>query len=130
MELEQASEVMEANYEAWVLGFTPIPVGADVPVVVLEFRRTLFNMRPAIMLFVLRTVFNSDVRGFLGMVRVPCCIVQTAKDLSVPTSVSTYLKTHLGGRNTVEMLPTEGHLPLLSALGLLAGALKRALSRS
>lgn len=118
---------MEANYEAWVNGFAPLAVGADVPAAVREFSRTLFNMRPDISLFVSRTVFNSDLRGVLGLVRVPCCIVQTAKDVSVPASVAAYLKNHLGGRNTVEMLNIEGHLPHLSAPGLLAQVLRRAL---
>ncbi|XP_030537965.1 probable strigolactone esterase DAD2 [Rhodamnia argentea] len=126
-EIETVFSAMEANYEAWVNGFAPLAVGADVPAAVREFSRTLFNMRPDISLFACRTVFNSDLRGVLGLVRVPCCIVQTAKDVSVPASVATYLKNHLGGRNTVEMLNIEGHLPHLSAPALLAQALRRAL---
>ncbi|RAL53553.1 hypothetical protein DM860_015590 [Cuscuta australis] len=119
---------MQENYEAWVKGFAPLAVGADVPEAVQEFTRTLFNMRPDITLFVSQTVFNSDLRGVLGLVKCPCHIVQTAKDVSVPASVSTYLKNHLGGRNTVHLLPIEGHLPHLSAPALLAQVLKKALS--
>lgn len=128
-EIEKVLYAMEANYEAWVNGFAPLAVGADVPDAVREFSRTLFNMRPDISLFVSRSIFNSDLRGVLGLVKVPCCIIQTSKDMSVPTSVATYLKDHLGGRNTVEMLETEGHLPHLSAPALLAPKLRRALSR-
>ncbi|KAF6139051.1 hypothetical protein GIB67_010777 [Kingdonia uniflora] len=128
-EIEEVFTAMEANYEAWVSGFAPLAVGADVPTAVREFSRTLFNMRPDISLFVCRTVFNSDLRGLLGMVRAPCCIIQSAKDVSVPVKVATYLKTHLGGRNTVEILRTEGHLPHLSAPTLLVQVLRRALSR-
>ncbi|XP_022772240.1 probable strigolactone esterase DAD2 [Durio zibethinus] len=128
-EIEKVFSAMEANYEAWVNGFAPLAVGADVPTVVREFSRTLFNMRPDISLFVCRTVFNSDLRGILGLVRVPCCIVQTAKDVSVPASVAEYLRNHLGGRTTIEILRTEGHLPHLSAPALLAPVLRRALSR-
>lgn len=129
-EIEKVFLAMEANYEAWVNGFAPLAVGADVPTAVREFSRTLFNMRPDISLFVSRTVFNSDLRGVLGLVKVPCCIIQTAKDVSVPTSVATYLKDHLGGRNTVEMMDVEGHLPHLSAPVMLAHHLNRALSNS
>uniref|UniRef100_A0A5B6ZP02 Putative strigolactone esterase DAD2 n=1 Tax=Davidia involucrata TaxID=16924 RepID=A0A5B6ZP02_DAVIN len=129
-EIESVFSAMEANYEAWVNGFAPLAVGADVPATVREFSRTLFNMRPDISLFVSRTVFSSDLRGLLGLVQVPCCIIQTAKDVSVPLSVATYLKNHLGGRNTVEMLNTEGHLPHMSAPALLVPKLMRALSRS
>lgn len=128
-EIETVFSAMEANYAAWVNGFAPLAVGADVPTAVREFSRTLFNMRPDISLFVCRTVFNSDFRGVLGLVRVPCYIIQTAKDMSVPASVATYMKNHLGGKSTVIMLNTEGHLPHLSAPALLAQSLRRALSQ-
>ncbi|XP_022752585.1 probable strigolactone esterase DAD2 [Durio zibethinus] len=127
-EIEKVFSAMEANYKAWVNGFAPLAVGADVPTAVREFSRTLFNMRPDISLFVSRTVFNTDLRGVLGMVRVPCCVVQTAKDVSIPASVAEYLRTHLGGRTTIEILKTEGHLPHMTAPALLAQVLRRALS--
>jgi len=120
---------MAANYSAWAVGYAPLAVGADVPAAVQEFSRTLFNMRPDISLHVCRTVFNTDLRGVLGMVRSPCVVVQTTRDVSVPASVAAYLKAHLGGRTTVEFLQTEGHLPHLSAPGLLAQVLRRALAR-
>ncbi|KAI0516535.1 hypothetical protein KFK09_009212 [Dendrobium nobile] len=120
---------MESNYKAWVTGFAPLSVGADVPATVREFGRTLFNIRPDISLFVSRTVFNSILRGVLGMVSVPCCIVQTARDVSVPISVVSYLKESLGGKTTIEILQTEGHLPHLSAPALLAAVLRRVLFR-
>ncbi|KAE8695854.1 putative strigolactone esterase DAD2 [Hibiscus syriacus] len=128
-EIEKVFSAMETNYEAWVNGFAPLAVGADVPTAVREFSRTLFNMRPDISLFVSRTVFNSDLRGVLGLVSVPCCVIQTARDVSVPASVAEYLRTHLGGRTTVEILRTEGHLPHLTAPALLAPVLRRALAR-
>ena len=128
-EIEKVFSAMEANYEAWVQGYAPLAVGADVPEAVREFSRTLFNMRPDISLFVSRTVFNSDLRGVLGLVRVPSCVIQTAKDVSVPASVAEYLRAHLGGHTTVETLKTEGHLPHLSAPAQLAQFLRRALPR-
>ncbi|GAB4839307.1 DASH complex subunit dad2 [Ancistrocladus abbreviatus] len=127
-EIEKVFSAMEANYEAWVNGVAPLAVGADVPAAVREFSLTLFNMRPDISLSVCRTVFNSDFRGVLGLVKVPCFIIQTSKDASVPTSVATYMKNHLGGESTVVTLNTEGHLPHLSAPALLAQALRPAFS--
>lgn len=120
---------MQSNYEAWVNGYAPLAVGSDVPEAVREFSRTLFNMRPDISLFVLRTVFNSDLRGVLGLVTVPCCIVQTAHDVAIPAAAATYLTSHLGGPNTMEVVETEGHLPHLTAPRQLAEVLRRALSR-
>ncbi|KAJ4701623.1 putative Sigma factor sigb regulation protein rsbq [Melia azedarach] len=128
-EIEKVFKAMEANYEAWAYGYAPLAVGADVPAAVREFSRTLFNMRPDISLFVSRTVFNSDLRGILGLVRVPCVIIQTAKDVSVPVSVAEYLRRHLGGRTTVELLKIEGHLPHLSAPAVVGPVIRRALSR-
>lgn len=128
-EIESVFSAMEANYDAWVNGFAPLAVGADVPAAVREFSRTLFNMRPDITLYVSRVVFNSDLRGVLGLVKVPCSIIQTARDVSVPMSVATYLKNHLGGRSTVHILDVEGHLPHLSAPNLLAEEIRLALSR-
>ncbi|KAG4953594.1 hypothetical protein AAZX31_14G086300 [Glycine max] len=128
-EIEQVFSAMEANYEAWVNGFAPLSVGADVPAAVREFSRTLFNMRPDISLFVSRTVFHSDLRGILGLVNVPCCIMQTARDMSVPASVATYMKDHIGGKSSIQWLDTEGHLPHLSAPSYLARQLEIALSQ-
>nr|7UKB_A Chain A, alpha/beta-hydrolase [synthetic construct] len=127
-DIDQVFSAMESNYAAWVSGFAPLAVGADVPAAVREFSRTLFNMRPDIALFVARTVFESDLRGILGQVKVPCHIIQTKKDVAVPLSVADYLCRHLGGKTTVEILQTEGHLPQLSAPALVIQLLRRALS--
>ncbi|XP_023521839.1 probable strigolactone esterase DAD2 [Cucurbita pepo subsp. pepo] len=124
------SRLRRSSLQSWVNGFAPLSVGADVPAAVQEFSRTLFNMRPPdISLFVSKVIFSSDLRGVLGLVKVPCCIMQTAQDASVPASMAIYLRDHLGGRNTVEMLDTEGHLPHLSASQLLVRKLRRALCR-
>ncbi|GLJ42344.1 hypothetical protein SUGI_0876790 [Cryptomeria japonica] len=125
---DQLFLAMESNYSAWVSGFAPLAVGADVPAAVREFSRTLFNMRPDIALWVARTVFESDMRGILGHVKVPCYVIQSNKDMAVPLSVADCLKTHLGGKTWVKILQTEGHLPQLSAPALVIQALKTALS--
>lgn len=129
-EIVKVLEAMKNNYEAWVRGFAPLAVGADVPAAVREFSITLFNMRPDISLFVSKMVFESDLRGVLKAVRVPCWVIQTSKDVSVPESVAEYVKDHLGGRTTVEILKTEGHLPHLSAPQILYPVLRRALASS
>ncbi|KAL3640264.1 hypothetical protein CASFOL_015232 [Castilleja foliolosa] len=53
-----------------------------------------------------RTLFN---------VTVPCHIIQSSKDVYVPHSMGEYLNKNLGGKSIVEVMPTEGHLPHLSA---------------
>lgn len=115
-EIEQLCQAMESNYKAWISGFAPLVVSGDMDsVAVQEFSRTLFNMRPDIALSVFRTVFTFDLRHFLSRVTVPCHIIQSSMDMSLPVSVSEYLHRNLGGKSIVEIMSTEGHLPHLSA---------------
>ncbi|KAI4381238.1 hypothetical protein MLD38_007332 [Melastoma candidum] len=115
-ELDQLFRAMSENYQAWCTGFAPLAVGGDMDsVAVQEFSRTLFNMRPDIALCVLKHIFEGDMRPYLGLLRVPCHIVQSTKDLAVPVNVAEYLHQNVGGESVVEVMPTEGHLPQLSS---------------
>ncbi|KAL3695860.1 hypothetical protein R1sor_009936 [Riccia sorocarpa] len=115
-DLNQLFEAIQSNFKAWVTGFAPLAVGADIESpVVQEFARTLFNIRPDIALSVVKTIFQSDVREVLPRVRVPCHVLQSTKDLAVPVVVAHYLERSLGGETYVEIFPTEGHLPQLSS---------------
>ncbi|KAI4326043.1 hypothetical protein MLD38_031396 [Melastoma candidum] len=115
-ELDQLFDAMKRNYLAWCSGFAPLCVGGDMDsVAVQEFSRTLFNMRPDIALAIAQTIFNSDMRSILGLVTVPCHIVQSMKDLAVPVVVSEYLHEHLGANSIVEVMQSDGHLPQLSS---------------
>ncbi|XP_059456483.1 probable esterase D14L [Corylus avellana] len=84
-----------------------------------EFCRTLFNMRPDITLSLAQTIFLGDTRHILGLVTLPCHIIQGMKDLAVPVAVSEYLHQNLGGESIVEVVATEGHLPQLSSPDIL-----------
>ncbi|KAJ6419790.1 hypothetical protein OIU84_029833 [Salix udensis] len=115
-DLDQLFEAMQSNYKAWCSGFAPLAVGGDMDsVAVQEFSRTLFNMRPDIALSVAQTIFQSDMRSILHMVKVPCHILQSMKDLAVPVVVSEYLHQNLGGESIVEVMSSDGHLPQLSS---------------
>lgn len=115
-ELNQLFDAMAANYKAWCYGFAPLAVGGDLEsVAVQEFSRTLFNMRPDIGLMVSRTIFQSDMRHILGLIRVPCHIIQAEKDMAVPVVISEYLHQNIAAESIVEVIATDGHLPQLSA---------------
>ena len=125
-ELDELFEAMRSNYKAWCSGFAPLCVGGDMEsVVVQEFSRTLFNIRPDIALSVAQTIFQSDVRSLLPLVSVPCHIIQSTKDLAVPVVVSEYLHKHLGCDSIVEVMPSEGHLPQLSSPDIVIPVLLR-----
>ncbi|XP_024365703.1 karrikin insensitive 2 receptor CA isoform X1 [Physcomitrium patens] len=125
-DLNQLFEAMQSNFKAWVSGFAPLAVGADIDsMAVQEFGRTLFNIRPDIAFSVAKTIFQSDLRSILPKVTVPCHILQSSKDLAVPVVVADYLHLTLGGPTIVEVLPTEGHLPQLSSPDIVIPVLKR-----
>lgn len=94
-------------------------------VAVQEFSRTLFNMRPDIALSVAQTIFQSDMRQVIGMVTVPCHILQSVKDLAVPVVVTEYLHQNLGGESIVEVMSSDGHLPQLSSPDIVIPVLLR-----
>nr|XP_043608827.1 probable esterase D14L [Erigeron canadensis] len=115
-EVEQLYEGFKRNYFSWCTGFAPLVVGGDMDsVVVQEFSRTLFNMRPDIALCTFKMIFESDLRGLLHLVSVPCHIIQSSKDMAVPSMVTEYLHQNIGSKTIVEFVQTEGHLPHLSA---------------
>ncbi|XP_028796368.1 probable esterase KAI2 [Neltuma alba] len=125
-DLSQLFEGMQSNYKAWCAGFAPMVVGGDLDsVAVQEFGRTLFNMRPDIALSLAQTIFQFDMRHILGLVTVPCHIIQSSRDLAVPLVVSEYLQQHIGAKSIVEITPTEGHLPQLSSPDILVPVLLR-----
>ncbi|KAG0627520.1 hypothetical protein M758_2G207700 [Ceratodon purpureus] len=125
-DLNQLFQAMQSNFKAWVSGFAPLAVGADITcIAVQEFSRTLFNIRPDIAFSVAKTIFQSDLRNMLPKVTVPCHILQSARDLAVPVIVSDYLHQRLGGATIVEVFQTEGHLPQLSAAEVVIPVLRR-----
>lgn len=125
-DLDQLFEAMGSNYKAWCSGFAPLAVGGDMESVgVQEFSRTLFNMRPDIALSVARTIFQSDMRQILGLVTVPCHVIQSMKDLAVPVVISEYLHRNLGGESIVEVMSSDGHLPQLSSPDIVIPVLLR-----
>ncbi|KAL3696730.1 hypothetical protein R1sor_010806 [Riccia sorocarpa] len=125
-DLNQLFEAMQSNFKAWVSGFAPLAVGADIESeAVQEFSRTLFNIRPDIAFSVAKTIFQSDLRSILPQVTVSCHILQSYKDLAVPVVVSDYLKHSFGGKTIVEILPTDGHLPQLSSPDVVVPVLMR-----
>jgi pimeloyl-ACP methyl ester carboxylesterase len=103
--------------------------------------RTLFNVRPDIALSVVQSAFESDVRQKLGLVIMPCHIIQSMKDMVVPVVMLEskhynlrwpghiiqsmkdmvvpvvmleFMHHNLSSKYIVEVIQTEGHHPQLS----------------
>jgi len=128
-ELNMVFDTMQSNFRAWVTGFCPMAVGADLhSIAVQEFTRTFFNMRPDIALSISKTSFSCDFRELLPLVQVPCYILQSHTDLAIPPENVKYMSDNLGGRSAYELMHTTGHLPQLSHPAVLVSALQRAIA--
>ncbi|KAL3637675.1 Strigolactone receptor KAI2d4 [Castilleja foliolosa] len=114
--LDELIVAMETNYKSLLTGSAPLVLGCDLDSVPMqEFSRTLFNVRPDIAMSVVHIINTFDMRPFLPQVTVPCHIIQSSKDMFVPSSMGEYIHRNMGGKSIVEVMPTEGHLPHLSA---------------
>jgi sigma-B regulation protein RsbQ len=127
-DLEGLFETMAANYQGWVAGFAPAAVAADTSRAVEDFAAGLLAMRPDVTLRIARTVFESDVRELLPMLRVPTVLVHAHDDIAVPPSVARYLRAHIRD-STLVWIDAKGHLPHLSAPGAVSAALRGHLAR-
>lgn len=123
-DLEGLLSAMAANYQGWVAGFAPVAVGERVPKAVDDFSSGLLAMRPDVTLRVARTIFESDVRALLPLLRVPTILIHSRNDVAVPEAVAHYLRDRIPDSHLV-WIEANGHLPHLSAPEVVAAALRR-----
>jgi pimeloyl-ACP methyl ester carboxylesterase len=123
--LDAMYELMNRDYQGWISGFAPLAVrGLPESEAVREFSDSLFSLRPDIALSTARMIFQSDYRKQLALIDAPVVLLQTRNDIAVPNEVGKYLGTHI--RNSIlEVMPTEGHFPHLSAPEIVLSALQR-----
>eukprot|EP01018_Ginkgo_biloba_P021127 Gb_10936 [translate_table: standard] len=127
-DIDELLSRMKSDYGVWVSGFARLLVGVDEPSLVEEFSRTMLSMKPDIAFIIIKTAFESDMRSILGEVKTPCSIIQTTKDKVVPMGVAYYLQCHLGGKVSIEILETDGHLPHMTSPDLFLQVLKQVLA--
>ncbi|GER32344.1 karrikin insensitive 2 divergent 12 [Striga asiatica] len=117
---QEAIDYMLAAFEKNPISFCEdfalrVVGGSPDSVAVEEFKRTLVNEKPDIVLNRSRLILSYDLRPYLGQITVPCHIIQSSKDAAVPVEVGEYIHRSLGGRSVLEVIPTEGHMPHLSS---------------
>jgi pimeloyl-ACP methyl ester carboxylesterase len=113
-DIEGLLAAMAANYQAWVAGFAPAAVGVDVPGAIEDFSAGLLAMRPDVTIQIARTIFESDVRRLLPLLKVPTVLVHARGDVAVPEAVAAYLRSNIVG-SELEWIATPGHMPHLAA---------------
>ncbi|KHN43574.1 Sigma factor sigB regulation protein rsbQ [Glycine soja] len=129
-ELDTIFESIKQNFSGWAHSFAPNAISTNNPAAVAEFERSLLRMiKPEVALSVAKTVFLSDLRWVLPLVRVPnSTIIQPREDPIVPVNVAFCMKSKLGSRSKVTILETQGHFRQLTAYRLLLQVLKDSLS--
>ncbi|CAL1359428.1 unnamed protein product [Linum trigynum] len=127
-DIEDLMNNIETNFPNWAQAFAGMVVGGDQPSAAVDkFAGSLRRIRPEVALAVAKTVFYCDYRELLGKVSTPTTIVQTTRDVAVPTSVAYFIQEKIRGKSTVEIVDTDGHFPHLTApnelLDVLGGVL-------
>lgn len=114
-QLDGMYENMKTNYYAWVSGFSAAAMGnPDKPELSDYFASTLSSIRPDIALSVAKTIFESDIRKELTLIKKPILLIQSQKDIAVPIQVAQYLNENIRN-STLKTVDAEGHFPHISA---------------
>lgn len=123
-QLDSMYENMRTNYYAWVSGFSAAAMGnPDKPELSTYFASTLASIRPDIALSVAKTIFESDVRKALPLIKKQILLIQSHKDIAVPTEVAQYLNEIITGSKLITV-NAEGHFPHISAPNEIVTAIK------
>lgn len=72
----------------------------------------------------LRLLEQTDLRGALPDVRMPCLLIHGAQDALVPAAASTWLGQRWPGSETL-LLPDAGHAPFLSDAGVISARIRQ-----
>ncbi|GAQ92885.1 alpha/beta-Hydrolases superfamily protein [Klebsormidium nitens] len=105
---------MERGYTDWAKGFAPVAIGEPNQPAIRKFTEGLLHIRPDVALATCSMIFRIDLRHILPEVHPPCMILQSQNDVAVPLEVAQFMARAI--RNSeLEVLPTSGHLPHLSA---------------
>lgn len=118
------------DYARWANGFAPGMVGAANPhLTAAEFSRHLLSLRPDIVHAVLQAALLSDYRAEVQQLVTPLYVLQAQVDVAVSPFAARWLAANGRARDLIE-LPTEGHLPHITAPELVNRALLSCLARS
>lgn len=112
-----------ANYPEWSDRFAPQMIGApDRQDLARELADSLKAIPSDRALTVLCSIFQGDHRDALARIACPTLVVQTRDDAAVPLEVAEYVNRSIAG-SRLALLDTTGHLPHVTAPGLLVAAI-------
>lgn len=114
-DLEGLFEAMRNNYFAWASGFAQVAMNTpDKPQLSEYFAKSLGAIQPDIAVSVAKTIFYSDHRNDLDLVKIPTLILKTSEDIAVPSEVPDYMNKKIQGSKKIQ-INAKGHFPHLSS---------------
>jgi len=127
--LDQMFAAVAANFRGWAESFAPIVAGKPFEDPAAQtFLASLLRTRPDIAVAMAQSIFLGDYRPQVRRCTTPAIILQTEDDPAVPLEAALWLQRHLRG-SELEIIPTAGHLPHISAPDAMREALSRHLPR-
>lgn len=118
MELGNIDAIYRAihdDYAGWARTFAPLAMGnPEHPQLAQQFHASIASIPPEMMLTVLCSILQQDLRESVTRVATPTLIIQSRNDLFVPHAVAEYLHRHIAGSRLAE-IEASGHLPHVSA---------------
>ncbi|HEX5860089.1 MAG TPA: alpha/beta hydrolase [Microbacterium sp.] len=121
-------DALDANYYGWSSAMAPVIMGnPDRPHLGEDLTASFCSIDPAIARHFARVTFLSDNRMDLPDVSVPTLVIQCSDDIIAPLDVGRYVQEAIPD-STLTVLPTTGHVPLISDAALVVDEIRRYLA--
>jgi len=123
-EIDALLNVMENDFRGWSTRMAPVIArNPDKPEVAAEFAASLQRSDPKIAQHFARVTFLSDYREELPKLMTRTLVLQTEEDVMAGVNVGRYVQKAIADSSFV-LLDATGHLPHLSAPGVVVRAIK------
>jgi sigma-B regulation protein RsbQ len=124
-DVEELLDLMALDFQGWARTLAPQVMNQpDQPALTQELVYSFSRANPDVTRRFARATFMSDHRRDLAACQVPTLVLQASADVVVPLAAARYLADGIP-KARLEMLPTRGHYPHLSAPGAVADAIAR-----
>lgn len=118
---------IDANYLGWSAVVAPMMMrNPDRPELGEDLTASFCSTDPAIARQFAHVTFLSDNRDDLPLVSVPTVVIQSSDDVIAPLEVGHYVHRSIPG-SRLQVLPTTGHIPILSGPDTVVSEIRRAL---
>lgn len=124
-DVEELLELMALDFQGWARTLAPrVMDQPEHPALTTELVYSFSRANPDVTRRFARATFMSDHRRELGACQVPVLVLQASADVVVPLPAARFLAEGIPNAR-LEMLPTRGHYPHMSAPQAVAEAIER-----